>query len=147
MNEIFQETEIFFSERHESFHILTCYTIIQPPWQSELETGGDKLVRNSNETWLAIVPYTMLPQVHNIYQTNPAFKKRICLCILWFNTVNQWEIITQSSCRRKWKNKFRKSVRAVVFNPTCVSIYNLSMLLGHSPDWKRLLVLSHLRHY
>ena len=25
-------------------------------------------------------------------------------------------------------NKFRKSVRAVVFNPTCVSIYNLSMI-------------------
>ena len=29
---------------------------------------------------------------------------------------------------RKWKNKFRKSVRAVVFNPTCVSIYNLSII-------------------
>ena len=29
---------------------------------------------------------------------------------------------------RKLKNKFRKSVRAVVFNPTSVSIYNLSML-------------------
>merc|ERR1712155_428938 len=29
---------------------------------------------------------------------------------------------------RKWKNKFRKSVRAVVFYPTCVSIYNLSMV-------------------
>ena len=64
----------------------------------------------------------MLSQLHDIYQTNPAFKKRICLGILCFNTVNQWEIITQSSCRRKWKNKFRKSVRAVVINPTCVSI-------------------------
>ena len=43
----------------------------------------------------------MLSQEHDIYQTNPAFKKRICLGILCFNTVNQWEIITQSSCREE----------------------------------------------
>ena len=43
----------------------------------------------------------MLSQVHNIYQTNPADLKRICLSILCFNTVNQWEIITQSSCREE----------------------------------------------
>ena len=56
------------------------------------------------------------------------FLKWICLGILCFNTVNQWE---KSSHRvaagRKWKNKFRKSVGAVVFNQTCASIYNLSM--------------------
>ena len=33
----------------------------------------------------------------------------------------------RAAAGRKWKNKFRKSVRAVVFNPSCVSIYNLSM--------------------
>ena len=43
----------------------------------------------------------MLSQVHDIYQTNPADLKRICLGILCFNTVNQWEIITQSSCREE----------------------------------------------
>ena len=45
--------------------------------------------------------WTMLSQVHDIYQTNPADFKRICLSILCFNTVNQWEIITQSSCREE----------------------------------------------
>ena len=63
----------------------------------------------------------MWSQLHDIYQTNPAFLMRIWLGILCFNTVNQWEIMTQSSCRK------RKSVRAIVFNPSCVSIYNLSM--------------------
>ena len=33
--------------------------------------------------------YPMLSQVHDIYQTNPAFKKRICLGIICSNTVNQ----------------------------------------------------------
>ena len=33
----------------------------------------------------------------------------------------------RAAAGRKWKNTFRKSVRAVVFNLTCVSIYNLSM--------------------
>ena len=36
---------------------------------------------------LMLVP--MLSQLHDIYQTNPALKKRICLSILCFNTVNQ----------------------------------------------------------
>ena len=44
---------------------------------------------------------SMLSQVHDIYQTNPAFKKKNCLGILCFNTVNQWKIITQSSCREE----------------------------------------------
>ena len=45
---------------------------------------------------------SMLSQLHDIYhQTNPAFKKRICLSILCFNTVNQWEIMTQSSCKEE----------------------------------------------
>ena len=43
----------------------------------------------------------MLSQVHYIYQTNPTDLKRICLGILCFNTVNQWEIITQSSWREE----------------------------------------------
>ena len=34
----------------------------------------------------------------------------------------------RAAAGRKWKNKFRKSVRAVVFNQTCASIYNLSMI-------------------
>ena len=34
----------------------------------------------------------------------------------------------RAAAGRKWKNKFRKSVRAVVFNPTCVSII-------FSPSW------------
>ena len=42
----------------------------------------------------------------------------------------------RAAAGRKWKNKFRKSVRAVVFNPTCVSIYNLSMAWGPmSQSW------------
>ena len=39
--------------------------------------------------------------------------------------------MTQNSCKSKSKKKFRKSVRAVVFNPTCVSIYNLSIWLRY----------------
>ena len=34
----------------------------------------------------------------------------------------------RASAWRKWKNEFRESVRPVVFNPTCVSIHNLSMV-------------------
>ena len=44
---------------------------------------------------------SMLSQLHDVYQTNPAFIKRICLGILCFNTVNQLQIITQSSCREE----------------------------------------------
>ena len=35
-------------------------------------------------------------------------KKRICLGILCFNTVNQWEIITQSSCREEMEKWIQK---------------------------------------
>ena len=35
----------------------------------------------------------------------------------------------RAAAGRKWKNKFRKSVRAVVFNPSCVSMYNISMII------------------
>ena len=39
---------------------------------------------------------------------------------------------------RKWENKFRKSVRAVVFNPTCASI--ISMI--NTPEEKRIKLVS-----
>ena len=56
---------------------------------------------------------------------------RIWLGILCFNTVNQWEIMTQSSCKARGNRiiNSKKSVRAIIFNPTCVFIHNLSMTM------------------
>ena len=34
----------------------------------------------------------------------------------------------RAAAGRKWKNKFRKGVRAVVFNPTCASIMEIMVL-------------------
>ena len=51
----------------------------------------------------------MCSQVHDIYQTNPVFLIRIWLGILCFNTVNQWEIMTQSSCRKDMKKWIQKN--------------------------------------
>ena len=51
---------------------------------------------------------SMLSQLHDVYQTNPAFIKRICLGILCFNTVNQLQIITQSSCREEMEKWIQK---------------------------------------
>ena len=34
----------------------------------------------------------------------------------------------RAAAGRKWKNKFRNSVRAVVFNPTCASIMEIMVL-------------------
>ena len=47
------------------------------------------LMTHRNSSILHFHPWFMLSQVHDIYQTNPAFKRRICLGILCFNSVNQ----------------------------------------------------------
>ena len=75
--------------------------------------------------------WTRWSQLHNIYQTNPAFLMRIWLGILCFNTVNQWEIMTQSSCKARGNRiiNSKKSVSEIIFNPTCVFIHNLSMTM------------------
>lgn len=69
----------------------------------------------------------MLSQVHDIYQTNPAFKTEFFLAFYVSTLSTNEKSSHRAAAGRKWKNKFRKSVWAVVFNPTCVSIYNLSM--------------------
>ena len=50
----------------------------------------------------------MCALVHNIYQTNPAFLIRIWLSILCFNTVIQWEVMTQSCCRKEIEKYIQK---------------------------------------
>ena len=79
-----------------------CLRSFKPPFVKIVEKYPNfrwypiyKSVLIASWTW------SMVSQVHDIYQTNPADLKRICLGILCFNTVNQWEIITQSSCREE----------------------------------------------
>ena len=69
--------------------------------QEKALVGAFSVITNLRMELFEALVETMVSQVHDIYQTNPAFKKRICLGILCFNTVNQWEIITQSSCREE----------------------------------------------
>ena len=72
---------------------------------------------------------------HTCYHNCTTFTKPIQLSKKEF--VSAFYVLTLSTneksshraaAGRKWKNKFRKSVRAVVFYPSCVSIYNLSMV-------------------
>ena len=59
------------------------------------------------------------------------FKKEFVLAFYVSTLSTNEKSSHKAAAGRKWKNKLRKSVRAVVFNPTCVSIYNLSMDIIH----------------
>ena len=71
--------------------------------------------------------YNMLLQLNNIYQTNPAFKKKNLSRHFMFQHCQLMRNNHTEQLQGGNGKINSESVRAVIFNPTCVSIYNLSM--------------------
>ena len=63
------------------------------------------------------------------FSKQSSFQKKEFVSAFYVSTLSTNEKSShRAAAGRKWKNKFRKSVGAVVFNQTCASIYNLSMI-------------------
>ena len=71
----------------------------------------------------------MLSQLHDIYQTNPAFKKKnLSRHFMFQHCQPMRNHHTEQLQGGNGKMNSEKVFRAVVFNPTCASICNLSMI-------------------
>ena len=118
--------------RPQSFSFL--FLTILPPKTTVWRILFQSMVPPCSGTGTLTAVSVELPSVRACYHNCTTFTKPIQLSkkefVLAFYVL-RLSTNEKSSHRaaegRKWKNKFRKSVGAVVFNQTCASIYNLSM--------------------